>query len=943
GQKQALFCTVENGRHVPELKNTYGMLVHTLPLHIPVDEKESVTDYLQVVQDLLFESLSHDLVSIVQLANEYEVDSDILFAYQGEMLNGVDFNGAFIPFNIHKTGDVMSKLSLDVFKQSDDYILSFEYRKDLYLPETVEHFPQLYLRILEGMLSDTSLGEISFIGEQEKDFYRRVNDNRVDFDRGLTVVEMFRRQAAKTPENTAVVFEEKKLTYSELDRLSENLAKLLACHGVTREVPVGIMVNRTERYPICTLGVLKAGGACQPLDSNYPQDRLLYMLSDSKAPVVIADDDLAPIIEGYPGIILSTNELYDLQESDTELTPPSADSLFALIYTSGSTGKPKGCMLEHRNLVNYCISFCDAYHVTAEDHFSAYNAFGFDASMHDFYVPFSVGAPVYIVPEETRLDLPGLHDFVLENQIAFMDITMQLGRQYVTTYPEGPYPHYVTVGGEKLVPCETPEYQLVNTYGPTECTIGVTLFDIDRLYESVPIGKSFGNCDIYIVDGQGRLLPPGAVGELAISGYPVARGYLNRPDLTEEKFIRNPFSDRKGYEKMYLTGDVCRYLSDGNIQYVGRRDEQVKIRGFRIELTEIERRIREYDGITDATVIARDLPSGGKAVIAYVVSGSEVDVSGLNHFIGETLPEYMIPSVTMQVESIPLNPNGKVDKRKLPDPVLQSHEESVRELNTLEQQLCDMVTEITGFENHSVTDSLISMGLTSLTTIMFSAKLYDRYGVRIGVSQLMEDGCTLLSVENLILEQLLSKKDNTEESKAEVDTENVPLCAEQLGVYFDSIKRPDEVVYNIPMKYTFSGSVDVYRLKEALEKLIAGSPVLTSRVVARGKDIVQQQIEDFVCEIPVLSLEASQIEEEGADFVKPFNLARGPLFRAEIIRTEQDVVLFFDVHHIIMDGLSLSVFIRKLTEIYDGTLEPACDTSYYAYIAEEIEIENSKE
>lgn len=946
GQEQALFCTVENGRHIPELKNTYGMLVHTLPLCVSIDENEAVSDYLSRVQGILFDSLNHDLVSIVQLANEYEVNSDIIFVYQGEMLNGVEFDGRYIPYNIHKSGDAMSKLSLDVLKRADDYTLSFEYRADLYLVETIKNFARLYTNIIKGLLECDALSDIIFCGEREKEFYRFANDNKVEFDRSLTLVDLFRRQAREHADKTAIGFKDKTLTYSQLDFYSENLSRLLSKHGVTREVPVGIMVKRSEIFPVCTLGVLKAGGACQPLDSNYPRDRLLYMLEDSKAPVVIADDDLAPIIDEYSGIIISANEIYNLPEdNETELTPPEADSLFALIYTSGSTGKPKGCMLEHRNLVNFCLSFCEKFDITHEDRFAAYGAFGFDASMQDLYPALTAGASVCIVPEETRLDLPALHEFVIGNKITMMDCTTQLGRQYITAYPDSPYMRTFTVGGEKLVPCAPPNYNFVNTYGPTEGTIYVTDYLLDKEYDSVPIGKSFGNCDIYIIDKQHRLLPAGAVGELVISGYPVTRGYLNREDLTAEKFIPNPFFDIDGYERMYLTGDVCRYLSDGNVQFVGRRDEQVKIRGFRIELTEIERRIREFEAVRDATVIAKDLPSGGKAVVAYVVSDSQLDVPALNRFIADELPKYMVPSVTMQIDKIPINPNGKVDKRKLPEPSIQSSadgESSVKALNELEKRLCAMVSEITGFESGSVTDSLVTLGLTSLTTIMFSARLFEQFGIKAGVSELMDDDCTLLTVENMIIERLLTQNTAQNDNKKDVATDNVPLCAEQLGVYFDSVKRPDALIYNIPMKYTLSRGTDVRKLKDALEKLIIANPVLYSKIVTDGKEIVQRQTKDFTPEIPVLNLKSAQLAEAETEFVKPFNLARGPLFRAEIIKTEKNIILLLDAHHIIFDGLSLSAFIRRLADIYANGTQPETDLSYYEYIAEKAEIESSE-
>ena len=945
GQEQALFCTVENGRHLPELRNTYGMLVHTLPFSVDIDETAPVADFLSGVQERLFGCLNHDLVSIVQLASEYEVNSDIIFAYQGEMLNGTEFEGEFIPYHIHKSGDAMSRLSLDVLKRSGDYTLSFEYRADLYLAKTIENFARLYIHILSGMLTCERLDELVFCTECEKAFYRASNDNTLVFDRSLTMVDLFRKQAALHRDRVAISFKDKQLTYAQLDRYSENLAALLCAHGVTREVPVGIMVKRSELFPICTLAVLKAGGCCQPLDSNYPQDRLMYMLEDSKAPAVIADDELAPVIDGYSGVILSANKIYDLPEAENAaLTPPATDSLFALIYTSGSTGKPKGCMLEHRNLVNFCLAFNEKFQITENDRFAAYGAFGFDASMQDLYPALIAGASVYIVPEETRLDLVGLNEFVLGNQITMMDCTTQLGRQYITAYPDSPYMRTFTVGGEKLVPCTPPNFSFVNTYGPTECTIFVTDYEVDREYASVPIGKSFGNCDVYIIDKQNRLLPAGAVGELAICGYPVTRGYLNRPDLTEEKFIPNPFFDIKGYERMYLTGDVCRYLPDGNIQFVGRRDEQVKVRGFRIELTEIERRIREYQAITDASVIARDLPDGGKAVVAYVVSEIPVDVSALNKFIADELPKYMVPSVTMQIDRIPLNPNGKVDRRRLPEPALRNDEngEGTRALNMLEEQLCGMVSEITGFESRSVTDSLVSLGLTSLTTIIFSAKLHECFGLKTGVTELMDDDCTLLTVENSIIEHLLNSKTTADAEACTADAGSIPLCAEQLGVYYDSVKRPDALIYNIPMKYTLSKRVDVDRLRKALEQMIEANPVLTSVIVLEGKEPVQRQLSDFVCEIPVLTMSSADVGAEEAVFVRPFNLSRGPLFRCEIINTEKNVLLLFDAHHIIFDGLSLSAFIRKLCDVYANGASPRAGESYYSFIAEEARLEKSE-
>ena len=301
----------------------------------------------------------------------------------------------------------------------------------------------------------------------------------------------------------------------------------------------------------------------------------------------------------------------------------------------------------------------------------------------------------------------------------------------------------------------------------------------------------------------------------------------------------------------------------------------------------------------------------------------------------------MVPSVTMQIDKIPLNPNGKVDKRKLPEQSFKNDDEGARALNKLEEQLCAMVSEITGFESKNVTESLVSLGLTSLTTIMFSAKLYDSFGLKASVTELMDDDCTLLTVENKIIEHLLSGKTAGAVETAEAEINNVPLCAEQLGVYYDSVKRPDALIYNIPMKYTLSKRTDVDRLRNSLEKLIKANPVLTSVIVLDGKEIVQRQADDFDCEIPVLTMSCADVADEEAEFVRPFNLSRGPLFRCEIISTEKNVLLLVDAHHIIFDGLSLSAFIRRLADIYTNGTEPETDASYYSYIADEAQLENS--
>ena len=431
---------------------------------------------------------------------------------------------------------------------------------------------------------------------------------------------------------------------------------------------VSILIPRCEYMAIAPMGVIKAGAAYQPLDSTYPKDRLMYMLEDSSAKLLIADRELLSLVDGYKGPVLFTDEILSLDDTGAELGRPDVHDLFILLYTSGSTGVPKGCMLEYGNITSFCHWYRKYYSIDSDSKIAAYASFGFDACMMDIYGAITNGAELHIIPEEIRLDFIGLQRYFEENGITHSFMTTQVGRQFAMEM-DCKSLKYLSVGGEKLVPCEPPKnYKLINGYGPTEATIFTTVFEVDKYYLNIPIGKPLDNFKLYITDKSGHMLPCGACGELMISGWQVSRGYLNKPEKTAEAYARNIYDDTEGYEVLYHSGDVARYLPDGNIQIIGRKDSQVKVRGFRIELSEVEEVIRRYEGIKDATVVAFDDPNGGKYIAAYVVSDNEVNVSQLNDFIKETKPAYMVPAVTMQIEKIPLNQNQKVNKKALPLP-----------------------------------------------------------------------------------------------------------------------------------------------------------------------------------------------------------------------------------------------------------------------------------
>lgn len=337
------------------------------------------------------------------------------------------------------------------------------------------------------------------------------------------------------------------------------------------------------------------------------------------------------------------------------------------VNIDSSTGTPKGTMMEHQNIMAFSVAHIQLTELNENSVVGAYASYCFDACLMEMYPTLSVGATVHIIEEDIRLDLVALNKYFESNNITHAFMTTQVARQF-TTEIDNRSLKYLLTGGEKLVPLEPPKkYKLINGYGPTECTVYTTSQVVDKLYYRIPFGNGMPNMKLYVVDKQKRRLPYGALGELCASGRQVSRGYLNRPEKTAEAYENNPYCNDEGYERFYHTGDIVRFMNDGRVDFIGRNDGQVKIRGLRIELSEVEKIIRAYPNIKEATVIAKNLEGGGKCINAYIVSDKQIDIEKLNEFIKETKPPYMVPDGTLQIDEIPLNVNGKVDKRKLPE------------------------------------------------------------------------------------------------------------------------------------------------------------------------------------------------------------------------------------------------------------------------------------
>ncbi|HJJ38577.1 MAG TPA: amino acid adenylation domain-containing protein [Methanocorpusculum sp.] len=733
GADESLITTVYNGRDSDKKKSLISMLVRTMPHVVKAGAGKTVAQLLHESMDELAETKKYSAYSFVDIARDYGITSDICFTYQGN-LDNIDVvrdgvSPAIRTFNPRQLE--ISKIILEIYDHSaDTYKIHLRWRTDYYTRSFIESFIRSYIKTVHEFLVKERLCDVETADDTTLDILDRFNQTVHEYDRTKTLIDLFDEQVKQQPDAPAVICNDTALTYAELDDLSERLAYYIHTKGIGVNDFVSILVPRNEFMAITALGVTKSGAAYQPLDATYPADRLNFMASDSGARLVIADRTLLPLLSEYHGDVLYTDEIAHLPASPNRLSAfrPKPDDAIIILYTSGTTGTPKGCILEHKNIAGYYQTYKEMMHLTPQSRVASYASFGFDAGLMDIFTTFAAGSSFYILDDTLRFDLPALDEYFIKCNITNVFMTTQVGRMFAGM-TKCQSLKYMLVGGEKLVPFTPPKaITFLNGYGPSEATCCITCEQVIDDTSLQTIGKPHYNTKLYVIDKYMHRLPVGAAGELCAAGVQIGRGYLNRPDKTAEVFVTNPFCTDEEYTKMYCTGDVVRLLPDGRVEFIGRTDGQVKIRGFRVELTEVEQVIREFAGIKDATVAAFDDDNGGKFIAAYVVSTESdavIDTESLSSFIASRKPAYMVPASIMQIESIPLTVNAKVDKKKLPKPVLSAKREGTPASNPLEEKLCGIFAKVLGLDTVYADDDFFAIGGTSISASKVAMLCYN--------------------------------------------------------------------------------------------------------------------------------------------------------------------------------------------------------------------------
>lgn len=963
GETDVLFGITTSGRppELPGVESIVGLFVNTIPLRIQVNSDAFLVPWLQQLQREL------------ALISQYEYAPLLEIQKWSEIPRGLPLFESILAFNNYPVDAGRSQLSESigasnyrvfektnyplnlVVKPGQELRLEIAYDPCRFEKEVITRLLGHLKILLENFPShaNTQLHNLPLLTAPEwQQLIVEWNQTQSEYPQKC-IHQLFEAQVERTPDAVAVVFEDKLLTYQELNQQVNQLAHYLCRLSVKTETLVGVYLDRSLNTIVAILAILKTGGVYLPLDPAYPKERLAYILEDSQISLLLTQQDLVGALPPTKARIICLNsdrEIIAKESKENPVNESMPDNLAYVIYTSGSTGKPKGVLIPHRNVVRLFSATQSWFHFDHRDVWTLFHSYAFDFSVWEIWGALLYGGRLIIVPFWISRSPEDFYQLLCQQQVTVLNQTPSAFRQLMQAEASLDVAQklalrLVIFGGEALeIPSLKPWFerhgdkmpQLVNMYGITETTVHVTyrpLTIADTNETASIIGRPIPDLQIYLLDRYQQPVPISIPGEIYVGGAGLARGYFNQPNLTAERFIPNTFSKEIG-AYLYKTGDLARYLSDGTLEYLGRIDNQVKVRGFRIELGEIEAVLSQHPALQQAVVVVREDQYDDKRLVAYVVikqsdisaiSESSVKLhSTLHNFLVEKLPSYMIPSAFVLLESLPLTTNGKVDRKKLPAPdftQLPSKEETSIPLTPIQEILIGIWEQVLGIEQIGINDNFFELGGHSLLATRVISQIRSAFKVELPLRSLFEFP-TISKLSQSIETATKADLGITSSSINSVTRERpLPLSFAQARLWFIDQLDPGNSSYNLFAAVRLTGEFNLIILEQCLNEVIRRHEVLRTNFIEVNEQTVQVISPKLTLTIPVIKVQQEQQIKKLAiaEANKPFNLNKDPLLRLSFLEIDPaEGVLLLTMHHIISDGWSMGLLLQEITTLYQA-------------------------
>jgi len=947
------------GRTRSETENLIGFFINTLVLRSKLNDTSTFKEFLSQVKETALGAFAHQDLPFEKLVEELQPQRDlgrnpifqVMFQFQNTSSPKLEMNGLEVSALEVSTGTSKFDLMLAAREEDDALLCVMEYNTGLFAGETIEHMLRQYTTLLAGIAvtPELAISNLSLMtAAEEQQLIKGWNDTAAEFPREKTIHQLFEEQVEHHPNATALIDEAVGLSFAELNTRANQLARYLRHRGVGPEVRVAICLERSIDMIVALLGVLKAGGAYVPLDPAYPAERLSFVIENSEAKLVLSQSNL-----DLPDLTVEVVRLDGIQSelsaepSHNLVQSGGASNAAHVIYTSGSTGRPKGVISSHSASVNRFAWMWQHFPFAADEVCCQKTSLSFVDSIWEIFVPLLQSVPLVIIPDEvvkdskrlvnllhkhnvTRLVLvPSLLRAILEDED---DLGNQLGSLRICVCSGETLPASL---GKKFHE-QLPHTRLINLFGSSEVAADVTCFEVTTLEgeASVPIGRPIANTQVYILTDELRPAAIGVPGEIYVGGEGLARGYLNHPEMTAERFVPNPFV--KG-ERLFRTGDAGRYQPDGNLEYRGRSDHQVKLRGFRIELGEIETTLKSHEHVEEAVVVLRSLADqkdGEPFLVAYLTAtGSDPSTAELRSYLRAKLPAYMVPSLFVKLERMPLTASGKLNRLELPEPErADTAGEFVAPRTAVEAVLASIWAAELNLDRVSIEEDFFALGGHSLLLARIGARIREAFQLNLPLRKLFEAS----TIATLAKQIELAQRWDTDETELPLvavsrdngDNERVMSFAQERLWFFDQLE-PGSAAYNISRAVKLQGPLNLDALRRSLTVLFARHEVLRStfqnvdgRPVLKIVDEARPQI--TLSDLSLFS--AAEREEATASFIneetaKAFDLSRGPLLQLALLKlNDEEQILVLTIHHIVSDGWSVGILLRELVAGYNANV-----------------------